>query len=291
MKRVWIIGARESKLAIVQARIVRKKLQKKFPVERFLIRGYKSEGDKIVDRSLVEIGGKGLFIKVLEEKLLSGEIDLAVHSMKDIPAQMDPRFSLPIILRRDSHEDCFLSNGDISLSDLPPKSLIGTCSPRRQAQLRYHYNLQTENLRGNIGTRIEKIDQFAGIVLARTALQRLELTHLITENLHCIPAGGQGAIGVQCLTKSLKLREKIEKINHKKSAECIFLEREFLLYLQADCHVPVGILVQKKDNLFCVELEIFNRKNERQYLTWLGNFQRMRNWLSEKGREFRDYIR
>lgn len=243
---------------------------------------------------MVNIGGKGLFIKELEEKLLEREIDLAVHSMKDVPAQMHDNFVIAAVIKREDFYDCFLSEKFSSLQELPKHSIIGTCSPRRQAQLKYHYNLQGRNLRGNIETRLQKMKDFDGIILADVALKRLHKTHLICEKLpieQFLPAGGQGVIGVQCLRNNLSLRKKLQKINHMASFECITLERIFLFQLHADCHVPVGILVRKFNDQFEARIEVFNSKNEQIFDKNFGNYYEIRDWLQRKGQKLRDFVK
>lgn len=293
MHETLTIGTRASELALIQAQIVKGKLQRRFPRTRFAIKTFKCTGDKILHCSLVKIGGKGLFIKELEEKLLTGEIDLAIHSMKDVPAQMNDEFCIPAILKRNDFQDCFLSSKYNSLSEFPDNVVIGTCSPRRKAQLLWHFDLQSHDLRGNINTRLQKMNQFDGIILAKVALQRLKKTEYIKENLSIdkfLPAGGQGAIGIQCLKYNIKLMQKLQKINHKNSYECLQLERIFLRELHADCHVPVGILVQKKSDLFTAKFEVFNNKNERIFCQFAGNFFKMKRFLQINGQKLKNYI-
>ncbi len=242
------IGTRKSKLALWQADYVHIELlrhHRKSELEIVLCKML-SEGDKIPDVPLSVIGGKGLFLKDLEQAMLRGEIDIAVHSMKDVTVTMPDGLCIGAICEREDPRDAFVSNRFASLSELPDGARIGTCSLRRQCQLRAHFpHLYLANLRGNIGTRLAKLDsgEFDGIVLAVAGLKRLQLSQRITEYLPpemCLPAVGQGAIGIECRADDSAMIERLAPLNHADSALCIQAERALNERLGGGCHVPIA---------------------------------------------------
>src|SRR5690606_36148223 len=200
-----VIATRASRLALWQAEHVKPRLQALYPSCEVSLLEMTTRGDQILDRSLSKIGGKGLFIKELETALLDGTADLAVHSLKDVPVDMDSAFRLSVILDRDDVRDAFVSNDYKTLEDLPQGAVVGTSSLRREAQIRARYShLQVQPLRGNLDTRLAKLDrgEFAAIILAAAGLRRLGLANRIRSTIPVeasLPAAGQGALGIEIL--------------------------------------------------------------------------------------------
>ena len=197
-----VIASRESKLALWQAHHVQDRLRALYPGCAVSILGMTTRGDQILDRTLNKVGGKGLFVKELEQALERGEADIAVHSMKDVPAELPAGFSLMVAGEREDPRDAFVSNDYASLAELPPGAVVGTSSLRRESQLRARFpHLAVEPLRGNVETRLRKLDekQYAAVILAAAGLKRLGLGHRIRMALpasESIPAVGQGALGI-----------------------------------------------------------------------------------------------
>ena len=252
-----IIGTRGSALALWQTYWIQNKLQKLAPECRFEVKHIKTSGDKILDAPLAQIGGKGLFVKELELALLNGEIDLAVHSMKDMPTVLPDGLTIGAITERADPSDALVSHKGLKFTDLPLNAKVGTSSLRRRAQLLYSRpDLNIYNLRGNLDTRIAKLknEGFDAIVLATAGVQRLGFDELITERLPyeiCLPAVGQGAIGVEVRTEWAKgqegkeareLLELVTKINHFESAMSVTAERAMLTELGGGCQVPIAAL-------------------------------------------------
>ena len=199
-----VIASRESALALWQARNIQARLQKLYPQSKVTIRGMTTQGDRILDRALDKIGGKGLFVKELEDALAAGTADIAVHSMKDVPMDLPAGFAIAAITERADPRDAFVSNEYADFAALPAGSVVGTSSLRRESQIRARFpQLVVEPLRGNVQTRLKKLDdrQYAAIVLAAAGLKRLGLADRITAILtpeQSLPAPGQGALGIEC---------------------------------------------------------------------------------------------
>jgi len=241
------IASRESALAMWQAEHVRDRLRALHPAYQIDILGMTTRGDQILDVSLSKVGGKGLFVKELEIALQEGRADLAVHSMKDVPMEMPAGFTLAVIAEREDPRDAFVANHFTYLSDLPPGARVGTSSLRREAQLRARYpHLTVLPLRGNVGTRLRKLDenQFDAILLAAAGLKRLGLEARIRSLLDVkdsIPAPGQGAIGVEIHTgNSMDLKTLLAPLNHPPTAACVRAERQVSRVLGGSCQVPLG---------------------------------------------------
>lgn len=248
MGRKLIIGSRRSELAQWQARWVIHALKEHHPWLECELVTLQTKGDKIRDVSLARIGDKGLFTKELEEALQKGIIDVAVHSMKDVPTVLPPGLIIGAVGLREDPSDVFLSSKGYTLASLPIKGRVGTSSLRRKAQL-WHWrpDLEIVDLRGNVPTRLAKMDRdgLDGIVLAAAGLKRLRRDHLITEYLPhsiCLPAVGQGAIGLEIRAEDREVRSLIEAVNHTPSLACIRAERAFLQELEGGCQVPLGAL-------------------------------------------------
>ena len=222
-----VIASRESALALWQAEFIKRWLIELYPQSKISILGITTRGDQILDISLSKIGGKGLFIKELEQSMAEGRADIAVHSMKDLPMNMPPGFALAAIAEREDPRDAFVSNQHKSLDELPAGSVVGTSSLRRESQLhaRFPY-LQVQPLRGNVQTRLRKLDegQYAAIILAAAGLKRLGLADRITTVLSpelSLPAVGQGALGIECLSERTDLIELMKPLHHIKTGWCV----------------------------------------------------------------------
>lgn len=246
VSRRIVIASRESALALWQARHVQSRLQALHPELEVSILGMTTQGDRLLQASLAQVGGKGLFVKELEEALQAGRADLAVHSMKDVPMRLPPGFELAAILERADPRDAFVSNRYRALSDLPSGSRVGTSSLRRESQIRTRYpELRVEPLRGNVNTRLRKLDegQFEAIVLAAAGLKRLGLADRITALLtpeESLPAAGQGALGLECLASRDDLRALLAPLSHERTARCVQAERAVSRALTGSCTVPLG---------------------------------------------------
>jgi hydroxymethylbilane synthase len=209
-----------------------------------------TRGDEILDRSLSKVGGKGLFIKELEYALLDGRADLAVHSLKDVPVDMQAPFELSTILARADCRDAFVSNDYVMLTDLPPGAIVGTSSLRREAQLKARFpELVIHPLRGNLDTRLGKLDsgQYAAIILAAAGLERLGLGHRIRSRMtteDSLPAAGQGALGIEILTSRSDLRELLAPLSCPDTTVCALAERAVSRALGGSCQVPLAAYAQ-----------------------------------------------
>lgn len=241
-----VIATRESRLALWQAEHVRDRLQQIYPDCRVELLGMTTRGDQILDRPLAKVGGKGLFIKELETALLDGSADIAVHSMKDVPMQMEPEFALVAIGQREVPFDAFVSNKYASLDDLPPGAVVGTSSLRREAQIHANFPyLSVSSLRGNLDTRLRKLDggEYDAIILAAAGLKRLGLATRIRAILPAelsLPAAGQGAIGIEALTTRPDVAEWMAPLNNPPTALCVRAERAVSRALAGSCEVPLG---------------------------------------------------
>ena len=239
------IGSRGSILARWQAEFVRKQLFQIAGVEAEIII-IKTSGDKMQQAPLTQIGGKGIFIKELEEALLEETVDLAVHSVKDIPTETPSRLHFPAVCRRDDVRDCLVSNHGTTLANLKPGARVGTSSLRRQAQLRHHRpDLDIRELRGNVDTRLRKVEsgEYDAIVLSKAGLDRLGWSAKITEPLSTdisLPAVGQGAIAIESRVKNQETSDILGKLDDNETRTAIIAERALLSKLQGGCQVPVG---------------------------------------------------
>lgn len=239
------IATRKSRLALWQANFVKSELKRRHEGLRIELVGVTTEGDRRLDTRLSAIGGKGLFIKELQAALLSGSADLAVHSMKDLPAVADSRFVLAAIGYRDDVRDAWLSPHG-TFDAVPSGTRVGSSSLRRQAQiLAARPDLKVVPVRGNVDTRVRKLDQgeLDAVVLAAAGLARLGWANRITETLsieRCLPAPGQGALGIECREDATPIRELLEPLNDVDVARCVGAERGVSAALGADCGMPLG---------------------------------------------------
>jgi len=240
------IATRGSRLALWQAEHVRDQLMARSPrlvVELVVI---KTTGDRILDTPLAKIGGKGLFIKELEQAMLEGRADLAVHSMKDVPVDLPPELHIPCTLRREDPRDCLLTRTGGDLSSLPPGAIVGTSSLRRRSQLRaLRPDLDLRDLRGNVTTRLEKLaaGEFDGIVLALAGLKRLALDARVSaafDTREMLPAVGQGIIGIECRRGDTRIEQLLAALDDPLSRDAIRAERALNATLQGGCQVPIA---------------------------------------------------
>ena len=217
-----------------------------------------TRGDEILDRSLQKIGGKGLFIKELEIAMQAGEADIAVHSMKDVPAEMPAGFCLAAMLERANHADALVSPNGEQLSDLPQGALIGSSSLRRQAQLKMmRPDLRIEPLRGNVNTRLAKLDNgdYDAIILAAAGLERLRFNDRISQLFvpdEMLPAAAQGVVGIECLEEATELRTVLAQLNHATSVQTTLAERAIARVLEASCQSPVATYAVIDEDLLTV---------------------------------------
>ncbi|SHK46897.1 hydroxymethylbilane synthase [Thermocrinis minervae] len=235
------LGTRKSKLALWQANYVKSLLEKEgHTVEIVTIT---TSGDKIKDVPLAKIGGKGLFVKEIEEALLEGRIDLAVHSLKDVPTVLPEGLEICCVTKREDPYDVLISKNSQKLEDLPPGSVVGTSSLRRKVQiLRRRPDLKVEVLRGNVDTRIRKLEEglYDSIVLAYAGVKRMGYEHMITQILDFIPAVGQGSLAIEVRKEDKELKKILSVLNHEESMICAKAERAFLKTLEGGCQVPMG---------------------------------------------------
>lgn len=251
------IATRKSPLALWQAEYVKSQLELHHPELQVELLPLVSRGDKILDVPLAKVGGKGLFVKELEQALLAGEADIAVHSMKDVPMEFPEGLGLGVICPREDARDAFVSNQFQSLNELPKGSVVGTSSLRRQCQLLAHRpDLQIKFLRGNVQTRLQKLDdgEYHAIILAAAGLIRLQLENRIKSYLtpeQSLPAGGQGAVGIECRLNDLNTISLLQPLHHQLTAEQVTAERAMNRRLQGGCQVPIaGYAIHQGDNLW-----------------------------------------
>lgn len=252
-----IIATRESRLALWQAEHARDLLRRLYPGCSVELLGMTTRGDQILDRPLAKVGGKGLFVKELEAALLDGSADIAVHSMKDVPMVLAPEFALVAIGPREVPLDALVSNKYASIDALPPGAVVGTSSQRREAQLRAnHPGLRVVSLRGNLDTRLKKLDagEYDAIILAAAGLTRLGLAARIRALLPAelsLPSAGQGALGIEALSCRPELAAWLAPLNDPVTAACVRAERAASRALGGSCEVPLGTYaVPRGENLW-----------------------------------------
>jgi len=253
MSNLLRIGTRGSKLALWQANFVKQSLQKIFPELLVYLKIIKTSGDNFQDRSLSSVGGKGLFVKEIEEAMLNGQVDIAVHSMKDVPVTIPRGLEIPTFLSREDPRDVLLSNGKVEFENLARSSVLGTGSLRRQVQIKkLRDDLELKPIRGNVDTRIKKLisGQYDALVLASAGIKRLGLKGEITQyfsTTDIIPSPGQGIIGIECRENDIEIKEMISNINDSNSMFCIGAERNFVAKMGGDCSLPLGCYCEIKD--------------------------------------------
>ena len=241
-----VIATRASRLALWQAEHVQARLQALYPDCEVSLPKMTTRGDQILDRTLSKVGGKGLFVKELETALLDGRADLAVHSLKDVPVDLQSPFSLPVIMERDDPRDAFVSSQYESLDAMPAGAVVGTSSLRRESQIRARYpQLVVKPLRGNLDTRLGKLDrgEYDAIILAAAGLRRLGLAERIRGLLEpavSLPAAGQGALGIEILESRTELAAWLQPLVSPEAAVCAMAERAVSRVLGGSCQVPLA---------------------------------------------------
>ena len=247
-----VIATRESRLALWQAEHVQSRLQALYPACRVELLGMTTRGDQILDRPLAKVGGKGLFVKELETALLDRRADIAVHSMKDVPMELPAEFALVATGEREVPLDAFVSNRYAALDEMPPGAVVGTSSLRREAQLRArHPYLAVTSLRGNLDTRLRKLDegQYDAIILAAAGLTRLGLGQRIRALISAddsLPAAGQGALGIEALAARDEVVRWLAPLDHPPTAACVRAERALSRALAGSCEVPLGAYAEMR---------------------------------------------
>ncbi len=265
MKSKIVIGTRGSKLALWQAEWIKSELEKTHSGIEVSLQIIKTTGDKILDVPLAQVGGKGLFVKEIEEAMLRNEIDIAVHSMKDVPTEFPEGLHLAVITKREDPRDAFITrkeNGSWKIAkfqDLPEGAVIGTSSLRRSSQLlNLRPDLKIEQLRGNVDTRLRKLDEgmYDAIILATAGVKRLGWSDRITEMMSpdvSLPAIGQGAVGIECRIDDSEVYDAIAPLNHHETEVCVRAERAFLRKLEGGCQVPIAAHAVLKDGKVIIE--------------------------------------
>jgi hydroxymethylbilane synthase len=240
-----------------QAEHVAAELKKAHPGLEVELIGMSTQGDKILDTPLAKIGGKGLFIKELEQGMLEGSADIAVHSMKDVPVELPEGLHLAVIMQREDPRDAFVSNKFASIDELPKGAVVGTASMRRQSQLlEARPDLQIKTLRGNVNTRLRKLDdgEYDAIILASAGLIRLEFDDRITARIapeQSLPAIGQGAVGIECRSDDAEINALIAPLHDQHTAYCVAAERALNHRLNGGCQVPIaGYAMLESGNLW-----------------------------------------
>jgi len=251
------IASRESALALWQSEYIKTRLEALHPGLNVEIHGMTTKGDQILDVPLAKIGGKGLFVKELESSMLAKQTDIAVHSMKDVPMEFPEGLELAAICEREDPLDAFVSNDFASIDALPKGAVIGTSSLRRHSQLAARRpDLKIEPLRGNVNTRLAKLDdgQYSAIILAASGLKRLGFGHRIRATISAhdsLPAAGQGALGIECRSADTHIKALIAPLIHETSSLCVRAERAMNRHLQGGCQVPIaGFAVRDGQSLY-----------------------------------------
>ncbi|MGF1514221.1 MAG: hydroxymethylbilane synthase [Elainellaceae cyanobacterium] len=244
------IGSRKSQLALIQTHWVRDSLQQVFPDRRFEVHTMSTQGDKILDVALAKIGDKGLFTQELETSMLDGDVDFAVHSLKDLPTRLPKGLILGCVTQREDPSDALVVHSkyrDRQIDTLPEGAIIGTSSLRRLAQLRHHYpHLKFKDVRGNLNTRLSKLDggEYDALILATAGLIRMSMgdrVHQVLPPEISLHAVGQGALGIECRADDSDILALIERLQHKPTAWRCTAERAFLRTLEGGCQVPIGV--------------------------------------------------
>jgi hydroxymethylbilane synthase len=251
------IGSRKSQLALVQTHWVQAQLQKAFPDRTFEVHTMSTQGDKILDVALAKIGDKGLFTKELEVGMLSGDIDFAVHSLKDLPTRLPEGLMLGCVTDRENPADALVvheKHRDKQLDTLPAGAVIGTSSLRRLAQLRHHFpHFVFKDVRGNVITRLSKLDagEYDALILAVAGLERLDLgdrVHQVIPPEISLHAVGQGALGIECRADDAEVLAVLKVLQHQPTTDRCYAERAFLRALEGGCQVPIGVNTLLKDD-------------------------------------------
>lgn len=252
MQKIIKIGTRGSQLAMAQSTNIKERIENQYPDVQVELVKIVTKGDKITDVPLAQVGGKGLFVKEIEEAMLRGEIDLAVHSMKDVPSELPDELHLGIITKREDPRDAFISVKYTSFDQLPPGATVGTSSLRRRSQLiNLRNDLVIEDLRGNLDTRLRKLTEgrYDAIILASAGLNRLKMSDKVSSYFNpseMLPAVGQGAVGIELRKADQELLEGLDFLSDRETAVTVTAERGFLDRLEGGCQVPIGAFAELK---------------------------------------------
>ena len=266
-----IIGSRRSKLALIYAERARVELLKNPEIESIDIKSIITTGDTITDVRLSEHGGKGLFCKTIEQELLDNNIDIAIHALKDMPAEETEGLITNCFLERNDPREILISKENKLLKDLAPGSLIGTSSFRREFQIKkIRKDLECKLIRGNVDTRIKKLNEnlYDAIILSYAGINSLGLDNNITQTFsttEMIPCAGQGAIALQCRNNDEKLIELLKSVNHQSTQNSIKAERDVLKVLEGDCETAVGVFASINDNKINLEAELFSLDGSKRF--------------------------
>lgn len=271
--RKFIVGSRRSGLAMTQSRQFIDSLKSHYPDMDIEIKEIVTKGDRIVDVQLSKVGGKGLFVKEIEQALADKEIDMAIHSLKDVPSSMPEGFTIACVPEREDMRDAFLSNNKVHFKDLPAGSVVGTSSLRRGAQLlAMRDDIEVKWVRGNIDTRIKKMEsgEYDAIVLAAAGLKRMGWSdNIVTEYFDpesFIPAIAQGALGIECRSDDKELIEMLQKVHSDVDAACTSAERAFLKRMDGSCQVPIGGYAAYEDGELYLTGLIMPEDGSEQYI-------------------------
>ncbi|OZT77941.1 hydroxymethylbilane synthase [Salinicoccus roseus] len=271
--RKFIVGSRRSGLAMTQSRQFIDSLKSHYPDMDIEIKEIVTKGDRIVDVQLSKVGGKGLFVKEIEQALADKEIDMAIHSLKDVPSSMPEGFTIACVPEREDMRDAFLANNKVHFKDLPAGSVVGTSSLRRGAQLlAMRDDIEVKWVRGNIDTRIKKMEsgEYDAIVLAAAGLKRMGWSdNIVTEYFDpesFIPAIAQGALGIECRSDDKELIEMLQKVHSDVDATCTSAERAFLKRMDGSCQVPIGGYAAYEDGELYLTGLIMPEDGSEQYI-------------------------
>lgn len=275
------IGTRGSPLALIQTKIAIEALETHHPFLKGNIEiiPIKTTGDVIVDRSLVDIGGKSLFTKEIEDRLLGEEIDIAIHSMKDVAAIVPAGLTYPAVLEGDDPRDVVVTRGKKSMDEIPEGSLFGTSSLRREAYLHHRYpHFQVASLRGNVNTRLKKIaeGEYEGAIFAYAGLKRLNLLEHVTQVLSvddCLPAVAQGVLGIQCREGDQRTVELLTPLNHIPTFQRVTAERAFLKTLEGSCRTPIAGYARHEREVLSLRGMYVPKGGDMQFVTHHGPVQ------------------
>lgn len=271
--RKFIVGSRRSGLALTQSKQFIEKVREYYPDIDIEIKEIVTQGDKIVDVQLSKVGGKGLFVKEIEQALENREIDMAIHSLKDVPSELSVGFTIGCVPEREDMRDAFLSNGNIPFKELPAGSVVGTSSLRRGAQLlAQRDDITVDWVRGNIDTRIKKMEsgEYDAIVLAAAGLKRMGWSDSVATEYFdpetFIPAIAQGALGIEVRSNDAELIEILEKVHSEEDAECTKAERTFLRRMDGSCQAPIGGFATYEDGEMYLTGLIMPEDGSEQYV-------------------------
>ena len=260
--RKIIVGSRKSNLALTQTKWVIEQLKQAGAPFEFEIKKIETKGDKILDVTLSKVGGKGLFVKEIEQAMYDEEIDMAVHSMKDMPSELPVGLTIASVPVREDYRDALISKNNVSLRELPEGAVVGTSNLRRASQiLAIRPDVEIKPIRGNIDTRLKKLENedFDAIVLAAAGLKRMGWgDEIVTEFLEtdlCLPAIGQGALAIECRDTDMELIELLAKINDSYTQQTVAAERTFLYLMNGSCQVPIaGVAHMEEDDVVLTAL-------------------------------------